>query len=120
MQMGSGVVPAQGKGMTASSIWIVDDEAAVARGYARLLRRRGHEVTTASSTGEAIALLTSQPFDVVVSDVMMPGDDGIGMLKAAHVIDADLPVILMTGAPTVESAMQAVDSGALRYLMKPL
>jgi EAL domain-containing protein (putative c-di-GMP-specific phosphodiesterase class I) len=70
--------------------------------------------------GEAVGLMTSASFDVVVSDVMMPGDDGISMLRAAHVIDADLPVILMTGAPTVESAMQAVDSGAVKYLMKPV
>ena len=105
---------------TVSQILIVDDDNLVANGHARLLRRQGHEVATASSTSEAIAMMAAKTFDVVVSDIMMPDGDGIQMLRAAHTFDADLPVILMTGAPTIESAVLAVDSGAVKYLMKPV
>lgn len=103
-----------------ANVLLVDDDAMVARAFARLLQRRGHQVSIAGTAEEATGLLAAQFFDVVVSDIMMPGGGGIAMLRAVRAFDPDMPVILMTGAPTVESAMQAVDSGALKYLMKPL
>lgn len=103
-----------------SSVLLVDDDELVARGFGRLLQRRGHEVTMAPSAEDAVVLMAAKRFDVVVSDIMMPGGGGIAMLKAVRAFDADLPVILMTGCPSVESAVQAVDSGALKYLTKPL
>ncbi len=102
------------------NVLLVDDDDMVARGFGRLLQRRGHDVTVAPSAEDAIGLMAGKQFDVVVSDIMMPGGGGIAMLKAVHAIDSDMPVILMTGCPTVESAMDAVESGALKYLTKPL
>lgn len=58
--------------------------------------------------------------DVVVADISMPGADGLEVMRHAHRMDPDLPVLLMTGLPTVESAVQALEQGALRYLLKPL
>lgn len=101
-------------------ILLVDDDGQVARGYGRLLQRKGHEVTLAGTAEEAGGLLMSRPFDVIVSDIMMPGGGGLAMLRAAHAVDPDLPVILVTGCPTIESAVEAVQSGALKYLMKPM
>jgi EAL domain-containing protein (putative c-di-GMP-specific phosphodiesterase class I) len=101
-------------------VLLVDDDELVARGFGRLLQRRGHEVTMSPCAEDAVTLMATKRFDVVVSDIMMPGGGGLAMLRAVRAMDADLPVILMTGAPTVESAMQAVEGGALKYLMKPL
>ncbi len=103
-----------------TSVLLVEDDELVARAFSRLLQRRGHEVTISPSAEEGVVRMQSKQFDVVVSDIMMPGGGGIAMLRAVHALDADLPVILMTGCPTLESAMQAVESGALKYLMKPL
>ena len=88
-------------------ILLVDDEPLVANAFRRLLKARGHEVTLAASAEEATGLMAGTGFDVVVSDLMMPGAGGLGMLRAARAFDRDLPVILVTGSPTVESAMQA-------------
>ncbi len=104
----------------AINVLLVDDDDMVARGFGRLLQRRGHKVTVAPSAEDAMALMKGIAFDVVVSDIMMPGGGGIAMLRAVRAHDPDLPVILMTGSPTVESAMDAVESGALKYLTKPL
>lgn len=101
-------------------VLLVDDDGLVARSYSRLLQRTGNAVTLAASAEEAAELLGAHAFDVVVSDIMMPGGGGIAMLRAAHAHDPDLPVILVTGRPTVESAVEAVQSGALKYLMKPV
>ena len=70
--------------------------------------------------GEAVELMAHSPFDVIVSDIRMPAGNGLEMLRAAHRIDADIPVILMTGAPSLDSAVEALDSGAVRYLTKPV
>lgn len=103
-----------------TNILVVDDEVLVARGLGRLLQRRGHAVAIAASAEEAVTMMVGRPFDVVVSDLMMPGGGGIAMLRAVRAFDPDLPVILMTGCPSYESAVQAVDSGAVKYLTKPL
>jgi EAL domain-containing protein (putative c-di-GMP-specific phosphodiesterase class I) len=59
-------------------------------------------------------------FDAVLSDVRMPDMDGIGLLRAVREQDLDVPIVLMTGAPTLETAIQAVEQGALQYLVKPV
>ena len=105
---------------TPTRILLVDDDGMVARGYGRLLQRKGHQVTLAATAEEAGGMLMARPFDVIVSDIMMPGGGGLAMLRAAHAVEPDLPVILITGCPTVESAVEAVQSGALKYLMKPM
>ena len=77
-------------------------------------------VETASNGNEAVELVKSRSFDVIVSDIAMPEMSGIELLRAVRARDLDVPVILMTGEPSLESAIRAVEYGAFRYLAKPV
>jgi EAL domain-containing protein (putative c-di-GMP-specific phosphodiesterase class I) len=101
-------------------ILVVDDEDALRRAYARTLEEAGFEVAQAATGREALALLASRSFDTIVSDITMPGMTGVELLRAVRQHDRDVPVILVTGNPSVDSATQAVEHGALRYLVKPI
>jgi two-component system cell cycle sensor histidine kinase/response regulator CckA len=101
-------------------VLLVDDEADVVRSLARVLTQAGCEVTTTSEGSEAIALSASAKFDVIVSDIRMPHVDGLTLLRAIRGRDLDVPVVFMTGVPTVETAVEAMEHGAFRYLIKPV
>jgi EAL domain-containing protein (putative c-di-GMP-specific phosphodiesterase class I)/CheY-like chemotaxis protein len=101
-------------------VLIADDEEDLRELYGETLIAAGHEVDMAPDTKTALSLLGKSAFDVVVSDIVMPGLDGIAFLKAIHEQDPDLPVILVTGQPTLESAMRAMEYGAVQYLVKPV
>jgi EAL domain-containing protein (putative c-di-GMP-specific phosphodiesterase class I) len=98
----------------------VDDERVVAKILARVLGTAGHEVSVCFDGAEALERLGSEPYDVVLSDISMPGLDGIELLRKVRGKDLDLPVVLITGTPSVDSAIDAVEYGALRYLQKPV
>lgn len=85
-----------------------------------MLKERGYAVTGCSSAEQALSLLVDEAFDVMLSDIHMPGLSGLRLLRAVRERDLDLPVILMTGSPDVPTAMAAVEYGASRYLIKPL
>ena len=101
-------------------ILLVDDEEAVLKGTRRVLEKAGHRVVSCGSGDEALALLAHEAFDAMVSDIQMPGTSGLKLLRAVREYDLDLPVVLMTGAPGVKSAAEAVEYGAFRYLIKPV
>jgi EAL domain-containing protein (putative c-di-GMP-specific phosphodiesterase class I) len=101
-------------------VLLVDDEAPLRRALSKLLAIDGFEVSTASNGREAIDLLAAGSFDVIVSDIRMPGMDGIAMLRAIRELDLDVPTIFLTGSPTVETAVEAMEYGAFRYLLKPV
>jgi EAL domain-containing protein (putative c-di-GMP-specific phosphodiesterase class I) len=101
------------------SVLIVDDDEQVLNVHARGLRRSGFDVTTAASGQAALVMLKAQTFDVILSDIDMPGMTGIQLLARVRAHDMDVPVILITGVPSLETAVQALDRGALRYLSKP-
>lgn len=101
-------------------VLIVDDEPLVLETYARVLGRAGYRVSQAGNGVEAIAALDAGPFDAILSDITMPGLSGIEMLRAVRQRDLDVPVIMNTGNPSVETAAQAMEFGALRYLVKPV
>jgi EAL domain-containing protein (putative c-di-GMP-specific phosphodiesterase class I)/ActR/RegA family two-component response regulator len=103
-----------------SRVLLVDDDAALLSAYERALTRRGWKVVAASSGAAAIEKLAAGEFDVILSDISMPGMTGIELLRAVRGHDLDVPVILMTGDPSVESAQAAVEYGALQYLVKPV
>lgn len=103
-----------------SHVLLVDDDEIVRVAYARVLKSKGHKVTTASDGGEAIRHVSSGPFDVIVSDVAMPSTDGLEFLRTVREHDLDVPVILITGGPELGQAMRAVEHGAFRYLPKPV
>ncbi|HEY6463935.1 MAG TPA: EAL domain-containing protein, partial [Polyangiaceae bacterium] len=98
---------------------VVDDDDALARAVKRILEGAGYVVTTAQDGASAIETVQRAPFDVIVSDINMPGMSGVDLLRVVRAYDLDVPVILMSGAPTVETAMEAVSLGALCYLPKP-
>ena len=99
---------------------IVDDEPITARGYARALTSAGYKVTVARAGREGAALARSKRFDVIVSDIAMPDMDGLALLRDIRQSDLDVPMIFMTGSPALETAMEAIEYGAFRYLLKPV
>src|SRR5690242_8636894 len=101
-------------------ILVVDDEPNLRRTVARVLQRAGFEVTTASNGKEGLALLSGHTFDLVFMDIRMPDMNGLEALKAIHTTNPQLPVILFTGQPDLNSAVIALRQGALDYLQKPL
>ena len=101
-------------------VLVVDDEPTLLRGLSRLLGARGYEVATAADGHDAVEMLASDDFDVVLSDIAMPGMDGLRLLRAARERDLDIPVILVTGAPAIETAVEALEYGAFQYLTKPI
>jgi EAL domain-containing protein (putative c-di-GMP-specific phosphodiesterase class I) len=101
-------------------VLLVDDEQAIARGLGRLLQAAGFAVTTANDGLEAVRSIETSAFDVIVSDIRMPNMDGLTLLRAIRALDLDVPVVFMTGSPSLETAVQALEQGAFRYLMKPI
>jgi EAL domain-containing protein (putative c-di-GMP-specific phosphodiesterase class I) len=101
-------------------ILLVDDEPTIVRGFARILTAAGFSVQVAHDGREAAELAREKSFDAIVSDIAMPEMNGLQLLRSVREHDLDVPVILMTGGPAVESAVQAMEYGALRYLIKPV
>lgn len=101
-------------------VLIVDDDPQLPRVFERILRGAGFSVEQAADGAQAVAALKRGGFDVVLSDIDMPGLDGIELLRVSHTLDPDLPVVLITGSPAVETAIAALEHGALRYLVKPV
>ncbi len=101
-------------------ILIIDDEAPLRQTLARILQRAGHEVTTAESGEMGLSILSNASFDLVYMDLRMPGMAGLEALKAIHASQPNLPVILFTAQPDMQSAVEALRLGATDYLLKPL
>lgn len=102
-----------------AKILVVDDEASIRTFVSRVLERDGYHVQTAQDGQEALKLLESSEFDLLLSDIKMDRLDGIGLLREARVRYPDLVIILLTGHATVQSAVVAVNEGAYQYLLKP-
>ncbi len=101
-------------------VLVVDDDPAILRAYQKILAARGCHVDTATNGREGLVLMASVPFDVIVSDVSMPEMGGLEFLREVRRHDLDVPVILTTGEPALDSAVRAVEYGAFRYLVKPV
>jgi EAL domain-containing protein (putative c-di-GMP-specific phosphodiesterase class I) len=99
---------------------IVDDEPLVARVAQRVLLGGGFRVTLASSGQEAIEKARAIPFDAIVSDVCMPEVDGHAVLRAVRDSGLDVPFVFLTGSPDLDSAIEAIEFRAFRYLIKPV
>lgn len=104
---------------SAGRIIVVDDEVAQMRALCETLGDRHYEVEGYSAARLALAALRERRFDLLLTDLMMPEMDGITLLQAAHQIDPDLVAIIMTGEGTIISAVDAMKSGALDYILKP-
>jgi DNA-binding NtrC family response regulator len=102
-----------------ASILVVDDERAIQDTLAWCLREDGHGVRTAGSAEEAMAIMADQAFDLVISDIIMPGLSGVDLLRKAHVLQPQTLFILITAFATVETAVEALREGASDYIVKP-
>lgn len=102
-----------------SNILVVDDEPEIRQMMMLCLRSNGFTVTCAESAEDACKLLITEQFDVVISDVMMPGEDGISFLGRIHEAWPELPVILMTGHAQLQMAVNAIKNGAFDFIHKP-
>jgi DNA-binding response OmpR family regulator len=101
-------------------ILIIDDEASLRQTMARILQRAGYEVTTAANGKDGLALTAEHAFDLLYLDIRMPDISGLELLKAIHAKLPDLPVVLFTAQPDLNSAVEALRRGAVDYLLKPL
>ena len=103
----------------APNILIVDDEAVHMRALCDILRHHEYTTTGLVSGEAALKLLQAEQFDLLLSDLMMPGIDGIALVQAASKIDSNLACIIMTGEGSIASAVQAMKVGAHDYIVKP-
>jgi EAL domain-containing protein (putative c-di-GMP-specific phosphodiesterase class I) len=97
---------------------LVDDDADVRLLLARQLRQQGYYVDVAASGREAVDYVDQNSYDVIVTDVRMPSMDGIELLRVVRQHDLRVPVVLLTGAPVLDTAIQALEFGAFHYLCK--
>ena len=105
--------------MSSQRVLVVDDEPKMQRVLEILLRKLGHEVLLAADGQAALTLAQSVPVDLVMTDLRMPGMDGIALLSALREHGIAAPVILLTAYGTVESAVTAMKKGAYDYILRP-
>jgi len=100
-------------------IIVVDDEQSIIEGLTRILRGSGCEIVGHSSPGDALERIKTGGADILLTDLMMPGMNGIELLTRALAVDPTLTCIVMTGQATVDTAIKAMKSGAFDYVQKP-
>jgi two-component system, NtrC family, nitrogen regulation response regulator NtrX len=103
-----------------ANILIVDDEANTLASLSRAFRLAGHEATVCDNAARALELARSQPFDLILSDVVMPRRDGLALLEDLKTAGVAAPVVMMSGQAHIEMAVRATRLGALDFLEKPL
>ncbi len=101
------------------TVLIVEDEVYVRTSLCELLTSRGFEVIAAASAAEAQDRLSRAPVDVVLTDLKMPGVDGLELVRRVHAAFPDLPVLVLTGHGTISSAVECIKAGATDYILKP-
>ena len=106
--------------MSKADILIVDDEANTLASLSRAFRLAGHEATVCDNAARALELAKSRPFDLILSDVVMPGRDGLALLEDLRAAGIAAPVVMMSGQAHIEMAVRATRLGALDFLEKPL
>jgi DNA-binding NtrC family response regulator len=111
--------PADTTAQAPARVLVVDDELQVAQLIARKARQLGHVVDVATSVDEALEILARERFDVVLTDMMMPGRSGLDLIEHVRAEDPGIPVVVITGQATIDSAMEAIRRGAYDYLSKP-
>ncbi len=103
-----------------ANILIVDDEANTLASLSRAFRLAGHEAVVADNAERALELARTQPFDLILSDVVMPRRDGLALLEDLKTAGVTAPVVMMSGQAHIEMAVKATRLGALDFLEKPL
>jgi len=100
-------------------ILFADDEAEVRSTLSRLLRAKGFACTSVASGDEVLEQLRTQEFDALISDIRMPGNDGLSLIESIPQLVEGIPVILLTGMPTIETAAKSLRLSVVAYLTKP-
>src|SRR5260221_10800325 len=107
-------------GSAKAHLLIVDDEANTLASLSRAFRLAGHEATVCDSAGKALDLAKAEQFDLILSDVVMPGKDGLTLLEELKRQGVTAPVVMMSGQAHIEMAVRATKLGALDFLEKPI
>src|SRR5439155_20412974 len=102
------------------AILVADDEPGVRESLAEVLRDAGYEVKTAADADATLAALESRDFGMIIMDIRMPGADGIAVLKRAREVSPQTLVLIMTAHGSVDTAVEALRSGATDYILKPV
>ncbi len=100
-------------------ILVIDDEEVIHTSLARLLGRKGHEVQCVFRADEGLRKLQQGEYNMVITDLMMPEMNGLELLEKMKELEMDIPVLMVTGYPTIKTAMQAMRLGAVDYIAKP-
>ncbi len=101
-------------------ILLVDDEPKALKYLGKYLDKKGFEIITADSGEKGLEIIKNESIDVTVLDVLMPGMDGITVLKKIKQIKPQIQVIILTGCASVELGMQGMKSGAFDFMSKPV
>src|SRR5881628_394005 len=101
-------------------VLIVDDENSILLLLKEALTAWGYQVSTANTATDALAVVRTQVFDAAITDIRMPDMSGLELLKQLKAHDESIEVVIMTGYPTIASAVEALKEGAYDYLSKPL
>jgi CheY-like chemotaxis protein len=102
-----------------AQLLIADDETTFLRVTADLLRLRGYECHCVTTADEVLASLDRQPWDLLISDIRMPGNGRLELVRRLQTLGTGLPVILVTGYPSIESAIESFNLPVVGYLVKP-
>lgn len=100
-------------------ILITDDDFDLRELLTEAVRNWGYEVSVAKDGDEALRKLRMERFDIVITDLMMPGMDGLALLQKIKELDKEILVIIITGYATIETAVKAIENGAYDYIAKP-
>ncbi|MEW5800575.1 MAG: response regulator [bacterium] len=101
-------------------ILVIDDEPGIRITFSKMLEREGYAVRTASDLNDVQEMLKNHSFDVIISDIFIPGTNGIELLKLMKQHFPETPVIMITGEPNIDTAIESVRQGAYDYLSKPI
>ena len=102
-----------------SNILIIDDEKAIRKTLGEILAYEGYKIEDAENGEEGLKKLKEKSYDVVLCDIKMPKVDGLEFLEKAKEINPDVPIIMISGHGTIETAVEAVKKGAFDYVAKP-
>jgi DNA-binding NtrC family response regulator len=105
--------------MIQASVLIVDDEPSVRQTLSEWMRKNNFHVFEAEGGQQAMEMIQREDPDIVISDVVMPGMDGIQLLKEAKAVKADIPFLMISGYPSCSTAVDIMTYGASDYLPKP-
>jgi len=101
-------------------VMVVDDDPTALKGLSRILEEEGYSVETARNGREALKKIEKEDFDIVLSDMRMPGIDGMGLLKRLKEISPETAVVMITAYGSIQNAVDAMKDGAKDYICKPI